>query len=203
MFTILREAYKIALPLFFILNIIGNAPLFIALLAKYKAKDQRRIMIREMSVALFILLLFFYFGEGILNTLGISQAVIGIAGGVLLFILSLGMVFPKPHDIEASRIEPFIVPLATPGIAGPGAIATVMVYAGFNHPGGSLVVPAAILLAWIPSLLILLAASNLRLLIGEKGMLACERLGGMIMTLISIQMLTQGIVELVKTSFKL
>lgn len=203
MLDLFAHAYKIALPLFFVLNVIGSIPLFLTMLAHTSAQRQLLIVAREMVIALAILLSFYYFGKDILETLDISEAVMSMAGGVLLFIIALGMVFPKKEQIHLHHEEPLIVPLATPGIAGPGAISTVMIYAGLDPVKGSLVVPVAILMAWLPSLLILLTASQLRRFLGEKTLIALERLGGMIMTLISIQMLARGTIALVKTSFNL
>lgn len=108
------------LSLFFILNSLGNIPLFVALLGKYDVKKQRAIILRELLIALFILLLFNFFGDNVLQLLGISQSVLGVAGGTLLFIIALGMIFPRTSDqLEYKRSEPMIVPLATPIVAGP------------------------------------------------------------------------------------
>lgn len=200
---IFRSIFNIAVPLFFVLNIIGNLPLFIGLLTDYSEKERSRIMMREMLIALLILFLFFFFGDWILARLGISQPVIGVAGGLLLILIALGMIFPKHEDDDKGlpEHEPFVVPLATPGIAGPGSIAAVMVYSGMDTTREFFVMPAAIFLAWLPSVVILLTASKLSSFLGEKGMIACERLGGMIISLIGVGMFLNGIINLVKESF--
>lgn len=191
--------FAFVLSLFVVINAFGTLPLFIGLLARYDAKTQRRIILRELTIALFILLLFNFFGDIILRILGISEPIIGIAGGTVLFLIALGMIFPKPHTTESPAQEPFIVPLATPIVAGPGAIAYVMVFAAEtqNYWLSSL----AIILAWVPSLCILLLASNIRHFVGEKGLLACERMGGMIISLIAVQMFSTGCVKLIKACF--
>lgn len=190
--------YAIVLSLFFVLNALGNIPLFIGLLSRYELKRQRQIIIRELLIALGILLAFNFFGDDILQLLGISEPVIGVAGGIVLFIIALGMIFPKVEKAEIARQEPLIVPLATPIVAGPGSIATVMVYSEqFNNDW---IMSAAIILAWIPTLILLLLSSNVKYLLGQRGLSACERLGGMIISLVAVQMFSSGVIKLINTS---
>lgn len=191
--------FSIALSIFFILNALGNVPIFLGMLGGYPVKRQRRIILRECLIALAILMLFTFFGDEMFGLLGISQGVVGIAGGILLFLISLSMIFPKDTEHKHPEREPFIFPLAMPVIAGPGAITTVMIFA--QQTLKPLLVAGAILCAWIPTTLILLAASNIKFLLGQKGLLACERLGGMLICLISIQMLMSGVITLVKEQF--
>ena len=193
--------FALALSLFFVLNALGNVPIFVGLLSKYDARKQRRIIIRELSIALLILLLFNFFGDEILTMLGISQTTIGIAGGTLLFIIALGMIFPHNGDrSESARSEPMIVPLAIPLVAGPGSISTVMVYA--DHVGNTpWLMTLIILIAWIPSLIILLASSHIKQVLGKRGLLACQKLGGMIVSLIAVQMICSGTMSLLKEAF--
>ncbi len=190
---------SITLSLFLVLNSIGCIPFFIGLLSRFPPKRQRRIVFREMSIAFVILLVFTFFGEDLLHLLGISQAIIGMAGGLLLFIIALGMIFPKPESTHTHKQEPLVVPLAMPLVAGPGTISAVMVYA--EHAQNTVLVASALLVAWIPSLLILLLASNIKYWLGEKAITALARFGGMLLTLISVQMFSQGIVSLIKTQF--
>lgn len=191
--------FAITISLFLVMNAIGNVPLFVSLLTKFPVPKQRTIILRELVIALGILLVFTFFGEDILRLLGISQAVIGIGGGILLFIIALGMIFPKPDTVSSPREEPLIVPLAMPLVAGPGSISAVMVYS--EHVQNQLIVAGALLTAWVLSLLILLLSANIRNYLGEKGLSACARLGGMILTLISMQMLTQGVIRLIHENF--
>ncbi len=191
--------YAIALSLFFVLNALGSVPLFIGLLARYDIKKQRKIIVRELLIALFILLLFNFFGDDILGILGISEPIIGIAGGILLFVIALGMIFPKAEKLAAPPQEPLIVPLAIPVVAGPGAIATVMVYS--EQVSTQWVMTGAILAAWLPTFLILFAASNIKYMLGEKGLAACEKLGGMLICLIAVQMFSSGAIKLVQETW--
>ena len=180
------------LSLFFVFNSLGGIPLFVGLLSKFDVKKQRKIIIRELLIALFILLLFNFFGDDVLKMLGISQPVIGVAGGTLLFIIALGMIFPRPADNqEVERSEPYIVPLATPIVAGPGAIATVMVYS--EQVQNVWLTTSIILIAWFLTFIILLLSSNIKYFLGKKGLMACQRLGGMLISLIAVQMICSGL----------
>ena len=145
----------VAFTIFFVLNATGQIPLFLALLSRFDHKRQLRIITRELIIALVVLLLFTFFGDWILKVLGISRATIAIAGGILLFLISLTMIFPKPAQ-EAEHLvhEPMVIPLAIPVITGPGAITTVMTYA--HNTGRPMMVAAAVICAWVPSLILLL-----------------------------------------------
>jgi multiple antibiotic resistance protein len=193
---------SIVFAIFFVLNATGQIPLFLAMLGRYDQKRQQRIIIRELIIALVILLLFTFFGNWILEVLGITQPVIASAGGILLFLISLGMIFPKP-DAGQNKLdhEPMIIPLAIPVITGPGAITTVMSFA--HQTDNPFMVGAAAFCAWVPSLMILLLGSNIKTILGDRGLVAVERLGGMLVCLIGINMATTGILDLVREYFNI
>ena len=190
-----------ALTLFLLMSSIALIPLYLSQIAPFDSKRQKIIVLRETIIAFFILMSFIFFGRKILNSIGIAEYVIGIAGGFLLLIISLNMIFPKKSGDGTDGLpkhEPFIVPLAIPGMAGPGSIATVMVYAKIQ---GIFITSLALFLAWLPSVIILLAAQKIKDYLGDRGLQAVERLGGMIIILIGIQMISHGIVELVRVNF--
>lgn len=192
----------IAFSIFIILNAVGQIPLFLAILAPYEHKRQLKIIARELIIALIILLLFNFFGNEILKIIGISHSVIGMTGGILLVIIALNMIFPKPMSMEGlPSHEPMIIPLAMPVITGPGSITAVMLYAHLTQR--EFMTAFAVIAAWVPSVLILLGASYIKRMLGEKGLQAVERLGGMIVCLIGIQMFAKGAVDFVKESFLL
>lgn len=196
--------FTVAAAIFFVLNATGQIPLFLALLARFDQKRQMKIITRELLIALALILLFTFFGDGILRVLGITRPIIAIAGGVLLFLISLTMIFPKTVEDGAEKAvthEPMIIPLAIPVITGPGTITTVMLYA--HETGDPWFVAGAAFAAWVPSLIILLLGSYIKQILGEKGLIAVERLGGMLVCLIGIQMLTSGILVLVKEYFNI
>lgn len=199
--TLSAESFStIAFTIFFILNAPGQIPLFLAMLARFDHKRQLKIITREMIIALVLLFIFTFFGDWVLKVLGISQAVIAAAGGILLFLISLTMIFPKPQGpTEILTTEPIVIPLAIPVITGPGAITTVMTYA--HDTGRPLMVAAAAFCAWLPSLIVLLLGSYIKQILGEKGLMAIERLGGMLVCLIGINMATNGIFRLIKDFF--
>jgi len=190
--------FSTTISIFLVLNALGNIPIFVGILGDYPVKQQRRIILRELLIALLILFLFCFFGEDVLDLLGIDQPIIGIAGGTLLFLISLSMIFPKENHQKLPQREPFIFPLAIPVVAGPGAITTVMIYS--QQLQNPYLMTGAILAAWLPACIILLASSNIRLLLGQKGLIACERLGGMLICLISVQMFATGVINIVKNT---
>lgn len=193
--------FSVATSLFFVLNSLGNVPFFVGILSHYPVKRQRKIIIREMLIALLILVIFTYFGNQILNVLGIDRCVVGIAGGTLLFLISLSMIFPKKNHLKVPSREPFIFPMAIPAVAGPGAITAVMIYSQQIHNVSWMLLPLG--LAWLCSSIVLLASSNIKLFLGQKGLIACERLGGMVISLIAVQMFTSGVTGLVQNSLKM
>ena len=196
----LQSTFKsVIIPLFLVINVIGNIPLFLSLLSPYEIKHQRMIILREFIIALAVLILFTFFGDDILLALGISRPIIAIAGGVLLFIVALMMIFPKHDNEKAPRHEPIIIPLAIPTIAGPGAITSVMVFS--QRVQNDWIMCLCILAAWIPSVIIIFCARYIKYALGERGMVACERFGGMLVILIAINMLSTGVIDLVKINF--
>ena len=171
---------------------IGNIPIFVAVLKEIHPRRQRLIIIRELCIALAIMILFFFVGDLVLNLLGIQQSAVMIAGGIILFLIAIRMIFPVKKDLEKGAIdeEPFIVPLAVPLIAGPAVLAAIMIYSGQEK---DLLVLSAIIIAWFISTVVLLSASFLKKILGKRGMIACERLMGLILTLIAIEMFLNGI----------
>jgi len=189
-----------AFSLFLVFNVVGNLPFYIALLKNYTPKRQKTILVRELIFAAIILLSFSFFGDTILNVIGITEGILGISGGLILLLIALTMIFPK-HDVEGlPGHEPFIVPIAIPAMAGPGSITAVMIYSKtFEYAWQT---PFVILCAIVPSLFILLLASNIKYLVGEKGLLAFERLGGLLICFIAVQMIASGTIKVIKENFQ-
>lgn len=181
------------LTLFLVMDPLGNIPLFLVLLEDVAPERRRRILLRESTIALGFLVVFLFAGPYILGLLQISRPALGIAGGLVLFLISLRMIFPVPGGMfgPTPEGEPFIVPIAIPLIAGPSAIATVMLFATRNRARWEWVI--AILGAWAVSTLILLASTFLRRVLRRRGLIAIERLMGMILLTVSVQMLLSEI----------
>lgn len=185
--------FAIAFSLFLLMDPIGNIPVYLAILKDVKAKKQKKIIFRELLIALAVIILFTFVGEHLLDILGVGQETILISGGIILFIIALKMIFPsgKENAYESpTQGEPFIVPLAIPLVAGPSVLAAVMIYAG-REPLPLLI--TSIIIAWAVSTLILLCAPFLKRILGIRGITACERLMGLLLTLISVQMFLEGL----------
>ena len=186
--------FSVAFALFLLMDSIGNIPFFISFLKEVEPKRQRVIILRELLIALFIIMLFNFIGDALMQFLHINNDTVQIAGGIILFLLCIKMVFPSHHDANDGlphETEPFIVPLAVPLIAGPAVLASVMIYA--KQESNQWLMLGAILIAWIASLIILLGSSLLKRVLGWRGILALERLMGLVLILISVQMFMSGL----------
>lgn len=187
-----------ALTLVFVMDPLGNIPFFLSALKPVAAKKRQRIIFRESFIAFIILLLFLLFGQYILEGMHISQPALSIAGGIILFLIAIRMIFPDHSKDEKGQnvVEPFIVPLAVPLIAGPSTMAMVMLLAN-QAPNDKPLLVAALATAWGITTVILLFAENLRKVLGERGLIAVERLMGMILTTMAVQMLLSGIEQFI------
>lgn len=185
-----------AVLLFLVMDPLGNIPLFLSALKQVPAERLRRVILREMGFALAILMLFLFLGGQMLRLLGLSQAALSAAGGIILMIIALRMVFPSRETSlhEEVQAEPFIVPLAIPYIAGPSALATVLLLMS-REPDRWMEWTGALLLAWGLCLPIMLLATRLRQRLGERGLIAIERLMGLILVTIAVEMLLGGIAQ--------
>jgi len=185
--------------LLLVVDPVGNVPLFAALLGKIDPARRTRVIARECAIAYAVLLLFVFFGRAILDLLGLSDPSLTIAGGVILFLIALRMIFRHPEGVfgDTSEGEPFIVPLAIPSIAGPTAIATVVLLVS-RAPQRLLEWSAAVTAAMLLTLAFLLFAERVAKIVGERGLLAFERLMGLILTTIAVEMLLNGIQAFVR-----
>lgn len=182
-----------ALTLFLVLDPFGNMVFFHTVLSKLPQERRRSVLIRELLIAFAVLIFFLFAGSPILHTLGIRPSTLSISGGILLFLIALGMVFPAKSIIQDTHTgEPFIVPLAVPMMAGPSAIALLLLQAN-RHPDHMASSALAVTMAWATSATILLAGSRLLKLLGSKGTQAMERLMGLLLILISVQMFLDGL----------
>jgi len=182
-----------AVMLFLIMDPLGNIPVFTSVLASLDESRRRRVILRELIIALGILLTFLFAGQAILKFLGLEQSSLSIAGGVILFVIALNMVFPtKGLHPEPEKEDPFIVPLAVPFVAGPSAIAALILMAT-SQPDRLWEWAGALLLAWFAAALILLASARLMVVIGRRGLRAVEKLMGMLLIMIAVQMFLNGL----------
>jgi multiple antibiotic resistance protein len=185
-----------AVLLFLVMDPIGNVPLFLAALRNVDPRRSRQIIVRELLIALALMLAFLFSGRYLLAVLNASQAALTAAGGVILLLIALRMIFPTSERSlrEEVREEPFVVPLAVPYTAGPSVLATELLLMS-QEPERWPVWLAAVCLAWLASAIILFLSSDLRKLLGDRGLTALERLMGMVLVIVAVQMLMRGIAE--------
>jgi len=185
--------YTATITLFLVMDPLGNIPIFLSVLTCVDPSRRSLIIVREAFFAYLILLLFLFGGQHILTSLHITESALGIAGGIILFLIALKMIFPPHEDQREKQIgEPFIVPLAIPLTAGPSAIAAVLLLST-QQPDMMFSWFTAVTMATTACTAILLCAGQLRKILGQKGLVAIERLMGMILTTVSVQMFLDGI----------
>ncbi len=183
-----------ALLLFLILDPLGNIPVFLSLLRGMPPHRQRVVLVREMLIALGVLMAFLWGGRYALELMHLRQESVSIAGGIVLFLIGLRMIFPPPEGLmgELPDGEPFIVPMAIPLVAGPSGMAAVMLM-GSQEPDRMGAWSLALLVAWAATAAILFSATYLYKWLGARVLTAIERLMGMVIVAISVQMLLDGL----------
>ncbi|WP_076541423.1 YhgN family NAAT transporter [Shewanella sp. UCD-KL21] len=195
------DIFSAAVMLFLIMDPLGNLPIFASILRHIEPKKRRRVLIRELLFALAIMLLFLFAGEVILNFLSLRQESVSIAGGIILFLIAIRMIFPQPGGVVglAAGEEPFIVPMAIPLMAGPSVLAALILLA---HSDSTRMMDwtIALVAAWGVSAVILLFYKVFTRMLGEKGLTAVERLMGMVLVMISVQMFLDGVSSYLKTT---
>mgnify|MGYP001558606604 CR=1 FL=1 len=181
--------------LFLVMDPFGNVPIFLCVLKDIPYQRRQQVILREVIIALFVLVSFLVAGPHILMALQISEPSLRIAGGIILFLIAIKMIFGATEDLFRDTMgggEPLIVPLAIPCIAGPAAIATVMLLMG-QDPGRWAEWLLALFLAWLVSSVILLLSSKLDYVFGLRGLIALQHLMGLILTALAVEMFLQGI----------
>ena len=190
-----------AMLLFLILDPLGNIPILLSLFKDLPAARQRKVLLRELLIALVVLMLFLWGGQYALELMHLRQESVSIAGGIVLFLIGLRMIFPPPDGVmgEMPGGEPFIVPVAIPMIAGPSGMAAVMLL-GSQEPGRMSDWMLALTIAWGATAIILFSATWLKKWLGTRVLTAVERLMGMVIVAISVQMLLDGIASYLRVA---
>jgi multiple antibiotic resistance protein len=190
------DIFAAATLLFLVMDPLGNIPLFLSVLKQVPEHRRSKVLRRELLIAYLVLLLFLLLGPYILSFLQVSQEAIRIGGGIVLFLIAIKMVFPQEHGLlgKTPEGEPFIVPLAIPLMAGPSALAMIMLMRK-SAEGQWLELWLAVTAAWLVSAVILLASKRLYVILGERGLVAIERLMGMVLIIMAVQMLLEGTAE--------
>jgi MarC family membrane protein len=185
--------------LLLVVDPIGNIPLAVSLLGRVDPARRVRVVARECAIAFAVLLVFVFAGDKLLRLFGLSGTSLTIAGGVILFLIAIQMVFRSGGDIfgQLPEGEPFIVPLAIPSIAGPTAIATVVLFTS-SAPQRWPEWTVAVSIAVAVSFAVLAFAERIARALGARTLTALERLMGLILTAIAVEMLLRGIAAFVR-----
>ncbi len=191
--------------LFVVIDPIGLTPIFVALTRGMSATRRRALAVRACVISFAILLVFALFGEAVLGFIGISMPAFRVAGGILLFLTALDMLFERRQkrrrdqadeddDEEEDDEDPSVFPLAIPLIAGPGAIATIILLVGQSTGPLGFVATMGVLLAVLALVLVLfLGAGLLERLLGRVGINVVTRLLGMLLAALSVQFVLDGL----------
>ncbi len=182
------------LLLIIIMDPIGNVPVFLSILKKIPIERRRIIIIRELLIAFIILLFFMFVGRYVLQMLEIEQSSLGVTGGIILFIIAIRMIFPgtKPMFSHNETTEPLIVPLAVPMVAGPSAIAAVILFMA-QEPNRWVEWTFVVFIACLISGVILVSSETLGRKLGNRALIAIERLMGIILVMVSVDFILDGI----------
>jgi multiple antibiotic resistance protein len=189
-----REILSVSVTLFLIMDPFGNIPVFMPILDRVPAERRRRVLIRELILALVFIVAFILCGRYVMSFLGLKKESVSIAGGIILFLIALRMVFPssKTHAESEFQGEPLLVPLAVPLIAGPSLLAVLLLFSTAG-PGGLLDLFLASLLAWGGTFVVLLGSTFFVRFLTKRGVVAVERLMGMVLVALSVQLFLDGL----------
>jgi len=176
---------------------LGNVPPFLSALKHVQPDRRRKVLVREILFAYLVLLVFLFLGKYLLRLLSLQEETISIAGGIVLFLIALRMIFPSdgaPTDALAG--EPFLVPLAIPLVAGPSTLAALLLLQSTSNSTPQLW--ASLTLAWVVTAIILLSSTILYRLLKERGLIAVERLMGMLLVMLAVQMFINGLAKFMR-----
>ena len=188
------ELFSATILLLLVIDPFGNVPLVVSALKNVPPERHVRVVLRECAAAYVILVGFMLGGRTFLQWLHLSAESLTIAGGIILFLIAIRMVFPRPEGIfgDVPGNEPFLVPLAIPSIAGPSALATVMLMAS-RDPARIGQWVLALTAAMAVTTVVLVGAHRLQEFLGERVVLAFERLMGLVLTALAVEMLLGGV----------
>lgn len=183
-----------AMTFLLIMDPLGNVPLFLTSLRKTRDERRQWVILRECLIALLVMVVFVFAGRGLLNVLHIDESALRAAGGVILLLIAIRMVFPTPEKSlkePQTHEEPFIVPLAVPYVAGPSLLAMIVVFVSQDHENLPWYL-GGLLISWLITTVTLYFSGFLQRVVGTRVLIAVERLMGMILVLLSVQMMFEG-----------
>jgi multiple antibiotic resistance protein len=188
------DVLSAAVTLFLVMDPLGNVPLFLSVLKTVSPARRRMVLLRELFIAYLVLILFLLLGNTMMQFLGLDQEAVSIAGGIVLFLIALRMIFPGQGSLAEGALEgePFVVPLAIPLVAGPSTLATLLLLQN-TVPSSTITLLVIVTVTWAVSGVILFSSTFLYRVLGERGLIAMERLMGMLLVMVAVQMLMNGI----------
>jgi multiple antibiotic resistance protein len=188
------QLFSAVFTLTLVMDPLGNIPLFMSALKNVPEARRRRVIARELVIALGIMLFFLLFGKYFISLLSLDVTAMSVAGGIVLFLIAIQMIFPSRQSPfgDNPEGEPFIVPMAIPLVAGPSTLTTILIFS-MKDPGAWPKWLAMVVISWTINMVILGMASRLSKFLGERGLLAMEKLMGMILITISAQMIMVGL----------
>ncbi len=193
------EFVTVCITLFLIMDPFGNTPVFLSILEKVDERRRRAVIVRELLLALVVIVLIALAGRYVMSILGLREESVAVAGGLILFLIALRMVFPgqsADYTVE-SEGDPLLVPLAVPLVAGPSVLAALMLFSTTGQIGlGMLLLAAGI--AWFGTFIVLLSSTYLLKLLTRRGLIAVERLMGMVLVALAVQMFMDGISRFIR-----
>ncbi len=184
--------FQLAIIFFIVTNPIGNSPTILSLIKDHSLPSQQRILFRESMFSLIIAIFFLFLGEIFLRELDIRNYALTISGGILLFTVALSMIFSDKSEskMQEPKKDPFIVPIATPLLSGAGLLTMIMLYS--KQEENDLKILFALLVAWIGITAVLVLMPYAQVFIGKRGLAALEQLMGMLLAMLSVEMIVQG-----------
>lgn len=182
------------LTLLLLMDPLGNLGVFASVLKDVEPRRRSRVVARELVFALGFLTLFLFVGRYVFGLLELQQESVAIAGGIILLVIAFRMLFPGEDGVMGKTPggEPFLVPLAIPMVAGPSTISLVLLLSS-SEPERSFDWLLAIFGAWAAAAAILACSGKLGRLLGEAGLTALQKLMGMLLVCLAVQMLVNGI----------
>ncbi len=194
--------FSITLSMFLIMNSVGHIMGYLELVEQINSARRRYIIVREMGLALLIMMFFYLIGDYLLHALEVNAQTVSLAGGLILFLIAIRMIFPDHQKTQAHSFkeEPFIFPIATPMVAGPSILTTIMLYA--HQDANNYQVAYAILIAWVLSISVLLFAQQIKNVVGRRALIAVERLMGLLLTMMAVEMLLKGVASILAEGIK-
>jgi MarC family membrane protein len=181
--------------LLLVLDPFGSLPVFVSVMRQVAPERRTRVALRESALAFGVLVAFMLTGQAFLTLMRLSERSLEVAGGVILLIIAMRMIFASGGEMyaaDAKGREPLIFPLAVPLLAGPSAMATVLLLAS-RQPERLLDWIAALTVAMLVSAAVLLGADRIRRWIGSSMVSAIEKLMGLVLTAIAVEMILAGL----------